>query len=149
MGRDDGGSVDGDVDDEEASVSVVFVIAGRVELSTEAGMDDPFGVTIITMDVEACTTVVGVGSEAGALTMNVVVCTGVPVVRTVEPSWSSLNPSAARNGWAIPAPGDGGPKSSRMSTSRPGCRFSGYARTAGREGDMRYGKEGQNGQRGV
>jgi len=87
IGGDDGGSVDSDVDEEEPMVSEVFVTAGRVELSTEAGMDGPSDATTITMDVETCTTVVGVGvsplTEAGALTVNVVICTGVPVVRKV------------------------------------------------------------------
>ena len=127
IGGDDGGRVGSDVD-EEAMMSEVFVAAGRVELSTEAEMDGPSDAITITMEVETCTTVVGVGvfpmSEAGALTMNVV----VPVVRKVGPSWPSSNSLSAklgRNGWACPAPGEGGPKSSRMSTFRSGCRFSG------------------------
>jgi len=93
IGGDGGGSVDSDVDEEEAMMSEVFVTAGRVELCTEAGRDGPSDAITITKVVEACTTVVGVGlfpmSEAGVLTMNLVVCTGVAVVRKVRPPWSS------------------------------------------------------------
>jgi len=103
-GGDDGGSVDSDVD-EEGMMSEVFVTAGRVELSPEAGRDGPSDVTTITIDVEACTTVVGVGvsstSEAGTSKMKVVGRTGMPVVRKGRP-----------------APRKGAAKWSRMSTSR-------------------------------
>lgn len=91
-GRDDGGSGDSDVD-EEGMMSEVFVTAGRVELSAEAGRDGPSDVTTITIDVESSTTVVGVGvspmSEAGASKMKVVGSTGMTVVRRVGPSRSS------------------------------------------------------------
>lgn len=91
-GGDDDGSSDSDVE-EEGMMSEGFVTAGRVELSKEAGRDGPSDATTVTNDVETCTTVVGVGvspmSEAGTSTMKVVVCTGMPVVRKVGPSWLS------------------------------------------------------------
>ena len=82
---DDGGCGDGDED--EAMMSEVFMLVGRVELSTMPEAD-AFGATIVTSDVETRTTVVGVGVspmlEAGTSVTRVVV-SGMPVVRKVRP----------------------------------------------------------------
>ena len=111
IGGDDGGSGDSDVDEERMMSEVFVVTAGKVEL--EAGINGPPGATTVTVDVETCTTVVGVG----VLPM--------PVARKGRPSWSSSSLEGGRNGRACPAPLERATKWSRMSTPRSGCRFSG------------------------
>jgi len=71
-------------EEDDVVMSEEFVAAGKAESSTGSVMDNPSGANIFTIDVEACTTVVGVGSpmlEADGLVVDDVVCTGVLVVR--------------------------------------------------------------------
>lgn len=72
-GDDDGGSSDNDGEGEIFGESAP---AGRVALRAGLEYDTASGTTVVTVDVETCTTVVGVGDARDASLMRV--CTGEP-----------------------------------------------------------------------
>lgn len=93
-GDDDGGRGDNDGGRGEGEISGESATAGRVALRAEPEDDTASGTTIVTVDVETCTTVVGVGDvpivEAGGASL-VRVRTGEPG-RVGSSSSSSLSP---------------------------------------------------------